>query len=81
MSWCPRGATKNLESSGWKWPVRRAAFSLACIRDGDAKSTHLPIYLLRIIYLRQEGILDPGVTQVLHSEGPSAWFKAILLPS
>ena len=58
MSWCPRGATKNLESSGWKWPVCRAAFSLACIRDGDAKSTHLPIYLLRIIYLRQEGL--PG---------------------
>ena len=55
MSWCPGCAAKNLEGSGWKWPVCGAAFPSACIRDRDAKmpSPHLPPK----DYLRQEGLL------------------------
>ena len=54
-------ATENVEGPGWKWSVCRAAFPSACLRDGDAKSTHLPIYLLRIISGRK-GFLGPGAT-------------------
>ena len=73
-------ATENVEGPGWKWSVCRAAFPSACLRDGHAKSTHLPIYLLRIISGRKGSwVLESH--GVLHSEGPSTWFKAMLLSS